>query len=149
MDMDNLKAWMKLKGYSTDGIQRVEKATLPGFRLVWNYYSNARSGGAANIEPSNRDLPGVAFEVDADTLKAIDRKEGHPRVYSRGDTLRTIGLESGEEIKAWVYIVLPSRCQKTPVRPRREYLQILVRAAKLHGLPSWHILELERTPTQD
>jgi gamma-glutamylcyclotransferase (GGCT)/AIG2-like uncharacterized protein YtfP len=44
---------------------------------------------------------GEVYEVDEETLKKIDNLEGHPICYKRKKV--PIILESGEEIKAWLY----------------------------------------------
>ena len=150
MDVVELRDWLAKKGHCADGILRVERATLASYRLVWNYYSKSRDGGAANVEPcAGRDLPGLALSVDDETLKGIDQKEGHPTYYSRGSSRLTVGLHDGQAIDAWVYIAVRDRCSATLVRPRPEYLRLLVNAASEHALPDWHIAELVATPTVD
>jgi gamma-glutamylcyclotransferase (GGCT)/AIG2-like uncharacterized protein YtfP len=150
MDVDHLRDWLDKKGYRLDGLLRVEPATLAGYRLVWNYYSKSRNGGAANVEPcEGREISGLALSVDPKTLKAIDQKEGHPTFYSRGSSQLTARLNNGEEIGAWLYVVVHTRCENTPVWPRREYLELLIKAARKYGLPAGYIGELEATSTAD
>jgi hypothetical protein len=150
MDVDDLRGWLAKKGHGADGILRVEPATLARHRLVWNYRSVSRNGGAANVEPCDgRELPGLALSVDPKTLKAIDEKEGHPSYYRRGSSPLSVRLHDSSEIAAWLYIAVQARCNATPVWPRRDYLQLLVDAARKHALPAWHIAELEATPTVD
>lgn len=149
MNLEDFKAWLASKGKPAKGILQYERATLPGFSLIWNYYSKNRNGGAANVQASDRNLPGLALQVDEVTLKAIDQKEGHPNYYSRGDKPRKVLLQSGKEVLAWVYIALPECCSVHPVWPTRNYLQLLISAAKTHCLPSWHIEDLQSTQTAD
>ncbi len=150
MDVEDLRSWLAKKACGADGLLRVEQATLTGYKLVWNYRSISRDGGAANVEPcGGRDLPGLALSVDATTLTAIDQKEGHPRYYNRGSSPLPVRLLTGEEIVAWVYVAIPDRCSASPVHPRRAYLQLLINAARQHALPAWHIADLEATPTVD
>lgn len=150
MAVEDLRSWLAAHGYSPDGIARIEAATLPGYRLVWNYYSVSRGGGAANVEPcAGRNLPGLALLVDAKTLAGIDQKEGHPNYYRRGSSQRVVRLKSGEDISAWVYVAVPERCSARPGPPRRAYLALLRKAAREHALPDWYIAELEATPTAD
>src|SRR5262249_13817629 len=116
----------------------------------WNYRSVSRDGGAANVERcAGRDLPGLALSVDAATLAAIDRKEGHPRYYSRGSSRLTVRLQRGEDIAAWGYVAVPERVSAAPVPPRRAYLELLLKAAREHPLPAWYVAELEATTTVD
>lgn len=150
MATDDLMRRIVGEGGSADGLVRVERAFLPGHRLVWNYRSNTRGGGAANVEKcAGRELPGVALLVDEAVLSVIDRKEGHPSFYSRGASPIRVWLSGGEEIRAWVYVAAKRRCSATPVLPLRAYLQLLIDGARKHGLPPMHIAELEATPTAD
>jgi hypothetical protein len=148
MNLADVRRWLVERQYRVDGVLRVEPATLPGYKLVWNYYSRGRASGAANVEPcTDRDLPGLALQVDAATLAAIDRKEGRPQSYDRGSDRLTVRLRKGEDIAAWVYVAVPSKRQASPVPPCRSYLQLLVDAAREHSLP--HLAELEATRTSD
>ena len=150
MATDDLRSRILATGGREDGLARVEAATLSGYRLIWNYRSKSRDGGAANVEPyAGQDLPGVALLVDADVLRAIDRKEGHPHFYDRGQAPLRVRLGGGDEVDAWVYVARPERRSATPTLPRRAYLQLLIDGARLHGLPMSHIAELQAMPTAD
>jgi gamma-glutamylcyclotransferase (GGCT)/AIG2-like uncharacterized protein YtfP len=54
-------------------------------------------------------VAGEVYEVDADTLAALDRLEGHPRFYRR--TL--IALADGERVEA--YLLAPEQVDGCPV----------------------------------
>jgi hypothetical protein len=150
MNVEDFREWLTSNGHCADGILRVEPATLPGYRIVWNYYSVSRKGGAANVEPcAGRELPGLALSVNEATLKATDHKEGHPSSYNRGSSRLAVRLYNGETVDAWLYVAVRDRCSATPVLPRREYLQLLVDAARRYSLPPWHITELEATQPLD
>ncbi len=150
MHVGNLRGWLAANEHHVDGIRRVEPALLAGYRLVWNFRSISRDGGAANIEPcAGRDLPGLALSIDTKTLLAIDQKEGHPRNYNRSSSRWGIQLRCGKEISAWVYVAVPERCSVKSVPPRRAYLELLLNAAKEHDLPEWYVAELEATATAD
>jgi len=150
MDVDDLCRWLKARGHPEPRVARVEVALLSDFRLVWNYRSGARRGGAANVEPAEgKELPGLALQVDAPTLAGIDLKEGHPHRYRRGPKRVPVRLESGELERAWLYVVLPEFTLGELVPPRRAYLELLLRAAERHAFPAWYVAELGRTPTAD
>ncbi len=150
MCLPDLARWLRAKGHRPPADLRPRPALLPGHRLVWNYFSPPREGGAANVEPCpGRALPGIVFDVDAELLAALDRKEGHPERYSRGDAPRTVELPAGGTLDAWVYVVTPAWARAEPVPPRRAYLDLLVAGARAHGLPGWHVAELLATPTAD
>ncbi|HTR56146.1 MAG TPA: gamma-glutamylcyclotransferase family protein [Kofleriaceae bacterium] len=150
MDVDDLRSWFIANGHHKARIERCEPATLPGFRLVWNYYSQSRKGGAANIERfAGAVLPGVALHVNGAGLAAIDRKEGHPNYYSRGDVPVRAQLIGGTSVEAWVYVAVADRCRATEIPPTRAYLDMMIRAAERVGLPAAHVEMLRSTPTME
>lgn len=150
MNIEDLQRWFDEKGHRRARIARVERATLPDYRLVWNYHSISRDGGAANVErAAGQSLPGVALDVNPEALSAIDEKEGHPRYYSRGSALVPVELAAGPRIEAWLYVALPKHCSTTTVYPRCSYLEILIRASEAHGLPADHVAMLRAMPTKE
>ena len=151
MDVDDLRSWFVSKGYEDAHIERCLPATLPGYRIIWNYYSKTRRGGAANIEhvADASSLPGLALLMNGAGLAAIDRKEGHPHSYSRGSAPITVQLTDGTPVDAWVYIAVPTKCRPSTVLPTPAYLDIMVKAAERAGLPAEHIEILKRTPTAE
>ena len=76
---------------------------MENYRLVFNYYSERRGAGAANVEPHGAHrLPGVALHVDEAGFRALDAKEGYPERYGR---LRAnVQLRSGNVVEAWTYV---------------------------------------------
>jgi hypothetical protein len=147
MDLDDLKRFFDENGFEDAVIEAVEPAYLCDYKLIWNYYSTSRRAGAANVEScSGRDLPGLALRVDKKALQAIDRKEGHPSFYSRGEERHKLKLFNGKEVEGWVYIALPTRTKDNVVPPSKEYREFLIKAAKRYGFPEWYIKELEETP---
>jgi len=144
MDMPDLARWVREEGVIDDAPSQIRSATLLRHQLVWNYRSVARRGGAANIEPGPENLPGVVLEVTEALLHAIDRKEGPS--YARA--VHRVATPQGE-IDAWAYRVIAERREATPIYPRQDYLEIMLRAARLHELPKAHISALENTPTLD
>jgi gamma-glutamylcyclotransferase (GGCT)/AIG2-like uncharacterized protein YtfP len=66
--------------------------TEPAFELVsLGAFPAMVAGGATAVV-------GEVYDVDAVTLAALDRLEGHPRFYER----RTVRLEDGDEVAAYV-----------------------------------------------
>lgn len=150
MSLKDLRDWFARKGYGEPRIARVERAILPDYRLVWNYYSTSRKGGAANVERADGGtLPGLALLVSANTREAIDAKEGHATYYCRGTSPVPVVLADGTPISAWLYVAVVSRCKPTAQPPTRAYLDLLISAAEEHGLPDDHVAMLKATPTAD
>lgn len=147
MDLDDLHGWLSTSNLPLGRIVQAQAAKLVGYRLVWNYFSQGRAGGVANIEPDSGDLPGVALRIDAALLRAIDVKEGFPTRYDR--VLTQAVLVSGRTIQAWAYRVQPEHHAAHPVPPTRHYKSLLVRGATRFNLPMSHITNLEKLTTCD
>ena len=148
MHLADLERWMASRPPPRGRILRAEAAHAEGYRLVFNYYSPTRQGGAANVEAApNRRLPGVAMELDEAALGAIDVKEGHPHRYHRSEA--RIVLANGLGLDAWIYMVRPEYRAAEPVLPTRHYRRLLVEGALEFGLPEAHITGLRKLETCD
>ena len=148
MNITDLVRWAHEKGRPLPVISARYQAEFPGVERCWNYWSNARQGGAANLRPRlDSSVWGLVLEVDADTLHTIDLKEGHPIRYSRGMTQQGCWRpDTGQWVDAWVYIVTPKFEVHEAVRPTREYLKLIIDAAVDHQLPMSEIEKLRLTP---
>ena len=84
--------------------------TEPAFELV--------SLGAfpAMVAGGTTAVVGEVYEVDAVTLAALDRLEGHPSFYER----RPIVLDDGDEVLA--YLLSPEQAQGRPRIPTGDWL---------------------------
>lgn len=148
MDLDDLARWLRERGHPERAPHEICAAVLEAHRLVWNYRSPARKGGAANIEAhAASSLPGVCLLVDEALLQALDEKEGHPHRYAR--QLRRVRIAGDRDAFAWVYAVTEAWCQDEPCWPRRAYLDIVLRGARTHELPTWHLDALAKVETVD
>jgi hypothetical protein len=136
-----------------DSIIESSSATLPGWRLVWNYHSGSRGCGAANIERvGDQDLPGLAIRLTDAGLRALDKKEGHRKDIEQSSYrryLESIRLQSGAGIDAWVYVARPEKVRESPQWPSRAYRQLLVEGATESSLPEAHIKALKAITTCD
>ena len=151
MDLDDLARWARSKGLSEPRIFAHHLAFLEGYERVWNYRSLARGGGAANVQPAQGGgVWGLALEVDLQTLELIDRKEGHPGRYSRGDDPLPVELwQDGRRVQAWVYqVTLPYICDEI-IPPTRAYLDLIIQAAIRYKFPSQAIAALQATPCRE
>ena len=120
---------------------------LRDFERVWNYRSAARGGGAANVHPClGAEVWGLALQVDGPTLALMDAKEGHPGRYSRGTAPLALYLPDREvDVGAWVYQVTPEFLVGQGCPPTREYLSLIIKAARKYDLPAEEIRRLEDT----
>lgn len=153
MHLPDLGRYLRARELPPGALGSVRPAALPGYRLMWNYRSKVRGGGAANVERFEFDgacafegaeLYGLVLEVDQVLLNAIDVKEGHPARYVRERASVVYG--DGVTAEAWVYVVRPEHCVGEFVAPRAEYLELMIAAAEQHRLPADYVDALRRTP---
>lgn len=134
MDPDDLQGWFVRHQLSPPGIHDCRLARLIGHQLVFNYYSRARRGGAANVEPAvGQEVYGLVLWVDTATLVALDRKEGAPQRYARQPVATT--FPDGSVTRSWLYSVTPAYRSQGFIPPSPEYLALLTRAAERHAFP--------------
>jgi len=148
MDLNDLARWALSKGLPGPRVLAHHLACLRGFERVWNYRSRARGGGAANVQPAESSgVWGLVLEVDLETRKLIDRKEGHPGRYSRGDEPLPVELcQESRGVQAWVYQVTePHICHET-IPPTRAYLDLIIQSAIRYNFPSEALEALKATP---
>jgi hypothetical protein len=151
MNRGELRSWLEVNGYDSSRIHGYEPARLPGYDYVWNYYSAALGGGAANIEPSERSsVAGVLIEFEDRLLKAFDRREGHPFFFSRGDRrIPVTRMSDGAQAQAWVYTARPNRGTARDLWPTRDYKKIILDAAVEFGFPPNDIEKIRNWTTCD
>lgn len=145
MHLPDLARWLREKQYPPLRPRGLCTGHLLEHELAWNYRSVARQGGAANVRPrAGARVPGLVLTVEEELLLALDAKEG-----SSYERVRLAIAEADGITEAWVYRVLEERLVPGGCPPRREYLDIVIRAAEEHGLPEWHLEALRTTTTAD
>src|SRR4051794_25498145 len=113
-------------------------AELPDHRLAFLRRSIRWGAGVVDIVPApGRSVWGVLYELPLG-LGELDAKEGAGFAYRRREL--DVRLD-GSQFVAIAYEVV----QKEPaeVRPRPDYVDLLVTGAREHGLPEHYIAELE------
>ena len=105
LDNEDWTKWCANKGLDPTGLKEIGPAWIDGFFLDFNYFSNSRGAGAANLTwfgPGMAATPGALFEIDEYTRDALDRKEGHPNYYRRVE--KTVHTSDGQSHLAYTYI---------------------------------------------
>ena len=152
LNLQDLGDWLTAHGYDPRGIQTIVPARLNNYRLIWDYRSPVRQGGAANVAPAPGELVyGGLLRIDSACLKGLDHKEGHPERYNRGtEPIACQRLtDTNSNVYAWVYEVQPAFKQIEFTAPRRVYRDIVVAGAQSLRLPEPWIDHLRNTPTLD
>ena len=81
------------------------RAQLPGYRLAFR--------GVADVVPHERSrVDGALWRLKPDDLAALDRFEGYPRLYTRGELL--VVLPDGSAVKAITYWMVAAHRQISP-----------------------------------
>ena len=89
---------------------------------------------------------GALLELTPETLPGIDRKEGHPKRYSRGSKpIEAKTLDEANTYQAWVYEVQPDYQTPEPTQPTPEYFQIMLDGIRQIGLPQTWIQTVEQS----
>jgi cation transport regulator ChaC len=110
-------------------------AVLPGWRLVFDLPVGRGERGVANLlAAADERAVGVAYQITVDQARHLDRSEGVPRAYRR-EAVEVAALD-GELLAAFTY-VSPHRHRGR--KPSRRYLGLLLRGARHHGLPDFHV----------
>ena len=136
LNRHDLSLWASKNGHTFDEcVLEYIPAYLPKYKLIWNYLSSTRRGGAANIEPAPNSLVyGAMLRVSKKGLLLLDEKEGHPMRYNRGtERIPCLTHKEKKEIHCWVYAVLPQLCENFSVRPTDDYLAIVLRGIQDQG----------------
>ncbi len=124
------------------GARALGPARLPGYRLDFTRYSTGFRGGVADVVPdAESEVWGVLFEVNDADLDSLDDYEGVPIQYHRERA--TVIDRQGQEREAVLYVAN----RTGHFTPRKEYMEILLRGARAHGLPEAWIRYLENIKT--
>lgn len=150
MNRSDLRSWLESNGYDSSLITDSSPAILKDYDYVWNYFSEKRRGGGANLERKDGcSILGVLMEFDQSLLKAFDRKEGHPFFYSRGEQRMPVRKLIGDElVSAWVYLAKPNKGERRDIWPTREYRRIIMEAAIFWNFPEEYRRNIQGWQTQ-
>lgn len=132
LDEQDWTAWCQAKGFAPSGIKVVDQAFLPDFQLTFDVYSPSRKCGVLNIrERRGHCVEGILFEVSAEGLDALDRKEGAPFFYRHQECAAI--LKNGTAVEAFTYEVCEHLRQDFEA-PNDRYLGVCRRGRETHGL---------------
>lgn len=146
MHLQDVARWFEGVG-AKPNIARCERAELREHRLVFDYYSKTRRGGAANITRCKGSrVWGAALSVDASTLASFDVKEGHPHLYRRWRGW--VRAYASGWVQAWVYQVGARHTRRAFMAPSAHYRSLLVGGAAALQLPAYYQIALAALPTR-
>ena len=126
LDHADWTKWCLRKGRNPDGLKEIGPAWLDEYYLTFDYYSSTREAGAANLKllaSGRAATPGALFEIDADTLASLDRKEGHPNPKYYQRKIVTAYTPDGKAHQAYTYIHYAKEDNFHP--PSQEYENLI------------------------
>ena len=148
MDEKDLNKWCKKNKRSYPAWKLLGIAHLENYELTFNYYSIGRKGGAANLmEVPDSKVYGLLYEIEnEDDLETIRCKEGYPKYYE--EILVTVKCP-GENIRnVKTYKVVKEKEKSKHQKPTTNYLELIVKNARINCFPAEYIQCLEKTETQ-
>lgn len=116
----------------------LRRATLEGYRLVFDTYSSACRGGIVGIEeaPGHRVIGGL-YIIEPEDFKLLDRYQGVPTLRSRIKV--SVTTEAGVE-QAFTYVSVNPRRH---VAPSRTYVALIIRGLRSLGFQGSELAALE------
>ncbi len=134
LNVDDWDAWCQERGEDSGGIHAECSGLLADHRPVYHYRSVSRAAGALDVTPAiGHTTPGMLFRVSDQGWDALDRKEGHPHRYARGEVI-VLREDGGREV-AITYRVVPERRQEFTA-PKPVYSELVRQGLLRWGLPT-------------
>lgn len=107
----------------------LETAELPSYKLLFR--GNSRGFGVATVEQDGYSaVPGALWAISRSDLETLDRYEGYPTLYTRGNV--EVKTEDGQTVTAMTYWMHSYRYQKA--MPSRQYLQTIYNGYRHFGI---------------
>lgn len=126
--------WCAERGHAHEGLRYLRPARLQGWALEFSIRSPRRGGGVLNLRPQAEATAwGGLFEVDEAGWRALDEKEGVPRVYER----RTVPVVCAHGLahEVLTYVATPGIADEL-VRPADAYVALVRQALQDLGIDS-------------
>jgi hypothetical protein len=116
----------------------LRRATLEGYRLVFDTYSSAWRGGIVGIEeaPGHRVIGGL-YIIEPGDFQLLDRYQGVPTLRSRIKV--SVLTEAGVE-QAFTYVSVNPRRH---VAPSKTYVALIIRGLRSLGFQGSELAALE------
>ena len=137
LDNDDWADWCKDRGYDPDGMTEIGAAWLPEYSMKFHYHSTGRSGGAADVVRigPGAAVPGVLFHLDAQSLAAMDIKEGvSANCYEQ--RIVNVCTPDGNVHEALTYTVVKGKRENRHIAPTEQYQRLVRAGLELRGLPT-------------
>lgn len=112
----------------------IKRAYFENYRPVYDGWSVIRKCAVTNIVHSKGNVVwGGLFEISRNDLAALDKREGYPERYDKGEF--EVQDDNKETVKAITYF----RTGQTEGEPSEKYLDTVIQGAHDCGLPERYI----------
>jgi cation transport regulator ChaC len=125
----------------TGRIREERRARLDGYRIAFNKRDTDGTGKANIIPDQTGTVWGVVYRCSPQALADMDRHEGVSGGHYHRQQI-CVRVDSGDELEAVTYVAGKAFIDDS-LTPSPEYLQIILRGAREHGLPDDYIAGLE------
>lgn len=148
MNMKYLKTWLVQHGSRPDGIGSARKATLKGYKLVTNQFSQMWKCGNVNlIEDKKGQVEGVLMEIDNAIENLLIKKEstfnGYEKLYV------TVHDDEKKEFEKVLLFHAPKADKKDSHPVSKQYLDTIVAGATEFELSPDYIETLKKLPVAE
>jgi gamma-glutamylcyclotransferase (GGCT)/AIG2-like uncharacterized protein YtfP len=130
------------KVYRTGQIREARVARLDGYDFAFNKRGDSGTGYANIVRQDAKTVWGVVYRCNPKALATLDRYEGVQSGHYRRTVVR-VRCKRGGEVDAVTYIAGESFIDDSLV-PSDDYLELVIRGARHHGLPDEYIRRIER-----
>ena len=139
MDKDDLDKWCHEHDYPQIEYLSVTPAKLKDYKLAFNYLSDGRKGGAANVmEARGNIVYGLLVEIKDTDLPTIQDKEGCPNYYREIEVeVETFDGKAIKDVKT--YKVIKEKEKNGHVEPTEGYLLLIIQNAIKYGFPKDYV----------
>jgi len=151
MDEDDFNKWCENHGKGKrfkEIFKNIRPAKLKDYKLRFNYYSQSRCGGVANImDEAEIFVYGLLMEIEDKDLEVISEKEGRKTYNQISIDVKT--LSDGIKVpNVKTYKVVENKEEKRDCPPTDKYLYLLIRNSIKYKFPLDYIEYLNQFQTK-
>jgi cation transport regulator ChaC len=151
MDEDDFDKWCENHGKEKrfkNIFKNIRPAKIENYKLRFNYYSQNRCGGTANLmSETGTYVYGLLTEIDDKDLELISEKEGKKTYNKISVDVKTL-KEGGKTSNVTTYKVFENKEEKRDCPPTDKYLCLIIRNAIKYKFPLDYIEYLNQFQTK-
>lgn len=148
MHVPTLKTWLVQRGARPDSILSACRATLKGYKVVFNHISLQSGAGEANLEPHAKStVEGVLMQIDLTAESHLDQRMGVPRLARKLEV--SVADEQDKTFdNVYTYVAIKAEPGKF-YPPKKRTLELIQKAAEEFALSESYRNSLTSVKTAD